>query len=68
MQLFLKILNAMANSVDPDQTASSCHFVRNFGVQNFRIFSIYRSLHKGWSVDWSVGPSVCEVIYCYRFL
>ena len=41
MQLFLKILLGMANSVDPDQTAQEqsdlglhclliCHFVRNF--------------------------------------
>ena len=42
----------MANSVDPDQTAllgavlcgsalSACHFVRHFGIQNFRTFTIY---------------------------
>ena len=46
---FLKILSGMANSVDPDQTAPSglirvitvcmCHFVRQFGVQNFRTFT-----------------------------
>ena len=45
MQLYLKILSGMANSVDLDQTAPLiwvctvciCHFVNNFGVQNFRI-------------------------------
>ena len=54
MQLFLKILSGMANSVDPDQTAPSvrssliwictvclCHFVRHFGVRNFRTFIVY---------------------------
>ena len=52
MQLFLKILSGKANSVDPDQWRSSlislirvytvciCHFVRHFGVQNFRIFTV----------------------------
>ena len=42
MQLFLKILSGMANSVDPDQTAPCliwvytvciCHFVRNLRKQ-----------------------------------
>ena len=51
MQLFLKILDRMANSVDSDQTAPSgsdlvyavymCHFVRNFDVRNFRIFTVH---------------------------
>ena len=47
MQQFLKIPSGMENSVDPDQTAPSgvctvciCHFVRHFGVQNFRTFTI----------------------------
>ena len=52
MQLFLKILSGIANSVDPDQTAPSgavwsgsalfalYHFVRNFGVRNFRTFTV----------------------------
>ena len=54
MQFFLKILGAMANSVDPDQTAPSgavlsmstqfacAIFVRSFGVQTFRKFTIPR--------------------------
>ena len=44
---FLKILSGMANSVDPDQTApiwvyTVCkfHYVRHFGVQNFKIFTV----------------------------
>ena len=53
MHLFLNILNGMANSVDPDQTAPSgssliwvctvciSHYIRNFGVQNFRIFTVF---------------------------
>ena len=52
MQLFLKILSGMANSVDPHQTAPRssliwvctvcmCHFVRNFGVRIFRTFTVY---------------------------
>ena len=41
MQLFLKILNGIANSVDPDQTVCICNFVRHFGVQNFRTFTEY---------------------------
>ena len=49
MQLFLKTLSGIANSVDPDQTASSliwvctvciCHFLRHFGVPNFRTFTL----------------------------
>ena len=46
MQLVLKIISGVANSVDPDQTAETdrrkclicvstvfkCHFIRNFGV------------------------------------
>ena len=51
MQLFLKILSGMVNSVDPDQTAPRSslirvytvfiyNFVRNFGVRNFRTFTI----------------------------
>ena len=46
VQLFLKILSGMANIVDPDQSAPSvctvciCHFVRNFGVQNFGTFTV----------------------------
>ena len=47
MQLFLKILSGMANSVDPDlkeQFDLGLQFahanVRNFGVQNFSTFSI----------------------------
>ena len=50
MQLFLPILSGMVKCVDPDQTASSreviwvctaclCHFVRNFGVCNFRTYT-----------------------------
>ena len=34
------MLSVMANSVDPDETASSDHFVRHFGVQNFRTSTI----------------------------
>ena len=34
----------MANSVDPDQTAPEgaciCHYVRHFGVRNFRTFTV----------------------------
>ena len=45
----VKILSGIANIVDPDQTAISgavctvcrCHFVGNFGVQNFRTFIEY---------------------------
>ena len=51
MQLFLEIISAMANSVDPDQTAPrssliwvctvcTCHFVRTFGVQIFRTLTV----------------------------
>ena len=60
MQLFLKILTGMANSVDPDQTAprssliwvcTVCisHFVRNFGVQIFRSFTYYSIYTKMWA-------------------
>ena len=55
--LRIKILSGMANSVDPDQTAprssliwvcTVCmyHFVRHFGVRNFRtlIYRNYKSL------------------------
>ena len=69
LQLFLKILSGisgMANSVDLDQTApiirSSliwvhtvciCHFVRHFGVRNFRAFTImYMS---GFDTEVTVG-------------
>ena len=44
--MFLKLLSGMADSVEPDLTAPLvcticiCHFVRNFGVQNFRTFTI----------------------------
>ena len=49
-QLFLKRPGGMVNSVDPNQTAPiwvctvciSC-FVRNFGVQNFRTFTVYHN-------------------------
>ena len=40
MQLFLETASEMANSADPDQTAPSSHFVRNFGLKNFRTFTI----------------------------
>ena len=51
MQWFLKILKGMANSVNSDQIAPLgavwsgtafciCYFVRNFGVQNFRTFTV----------------------------
>ena len=45
MQLFLKILSRMANSVDPDWTDLGLHclhitFFRHFGVANFRTFTI----------------------------
>ena len=42
MQLFLKIFSGMANSIDLDQTVPflSPPFVRNFGVGNFRTFTI----------------------------
>ena len=44
MQLFLKMLSGMANSVDPDQQSDlglhCLHFIRNFGVLNFRTFTI----------------------------
>ena len=45
MQWFLKIPSGIANSVDPDQTAPVFigHFVRNFGEQNVRTFSIIKS-------------------------
>ena len=50
MQLFLKLLSGMANSVVPDQTALEgayavciCHFVRNLGVQNFITFTISKT-------------------------
>ena len=43
IQMLLKILSGKANKIDPDQTAliwvctvCTCHFVRNFGVRNFR--------------------------------
>ena len=57
MHLLLKILSGMANSVDPDQTAPAgavrsgsatvciCHFVRYFGVQDFRIFTVLAFAH-----------------------
>ena len=55
MQLFLRILSGIAKSVDPDQsslirvgTVCICHFVRNFGVQNFRTFAIYFYLCQGF--------------------
>ena len=51
IQLFLKILSEMANSVDPDQTAvwsgstvCICNFVRHFGVQNFKALTVSMSL------------------------
>ena len=46
MHMLLKILSGMANSVDPDQTAPSdctvciCHFVRHFGIRNFKTFTV----------------------------
>ena len=49
MHLSLKMLSGMANSVDPYQTAPSGSgyalfaygtFVGNFGVQNFRTFTL----------------------------
>ena len=47
MQVFLKILSGEVNSVDPDQTAliwvctvCICCFIGNFGIQNFRIFTV----------------------------
>ena len=58
MQLFFKIRNGIANSVDPDQTAPLgllhqeqsdlctvciCHFVRNFEVPNLG-YLLYISL------------------------
>ena len=51
---FLKLHSGVANSADPDQTAPEassliwvyticiCHLVRNFGVQNFRTFTVER--------------------------
>ena len=57
MQLLLKICSGLANSVDPDQTAPSravrsgsalfaykCHFVGNFGVQNFRPYTVFLTI------------------------
>ena len=39
------VLGGMGNSVDTDQTAPEgvclSHFVRNFGVQNFRSCTVY---------------------------
>ena len=49
---FTKYLRAMANSVDPDQTAPSgsgshiciSHFIRKVGVHKLRPITIYRSV------------------------
>ena len=56
MQLFLKIPSGMANSVAPDQTAPegfctvcTCHFVKNFGLWNFRTFTV-SSKGYGWNL------------------
>ena len=60
MQIFLKILDGMANNVDLDQTAPRrsliwvytvciCHFFRIFGVRNFMTFTVlifFIFLHK----------------------
>ena len=54
MQLQL-VISGVTNSVYPDETAPSeqsdlglyrldMHFVRNFGLQNFRIFTVYRNV------------------------
>ena len=63
MQLLLKILIGMPNNADPDQTARSsliwvstvclCRFIRQFGVQNFRIFTIF-TVHRGHVVSFPV--------------
>ena len=60
MRMFLNVLSGMANSVDPDQTRlllheqsdlglhCICHFVRNFGVRNFRTFTVRHNCPKYW--------------------
>ena len=41
MQLFFKTLSRMANSIDPDLGLLCIgHFVKNFGVRNFRTFTV----------------------------
>ena len=45
MQLFLKIISGLVNSVDPDQTAPSLHCLhlqicQDLDVQNFRTFTV----------------------------
>ena len=49
MELFLKILSGMVNSLDSIQTAASwvgtvciCYFIRFLGLRNFRIFTAVR--------------------------
>ena len=65
MQLFLKILSGMADHVDPDQRSSLiwigsvciCHFVRHFGVRNFRTFTVFSGVGGGgggWGEIWLV--------------
>ena len=68
MQVSLKMLSGMANSVDPDQTApwSSliwvctvciCHFVTYLSVCNFRTFTMYTAVY-----TFSIGPERPEQI------
>ena len=42
VQLFLAILSGTTNSIDPDLGLHCLHmsFVRHFGVQNFRTFTV----------------------------
>ena len=73
MPLFLKILSGMANSVSPRVcTICLCHFVRNFGVWNFRTFTVNHILQKRAYPKHSscfnkmsvLGMHVFVVLYC----
>ena len=78
MQLFLKILSGMANSVDPNQTAPSgavysgsvlfayiciCHFVRHFAVSKFYdIHCMLWVLISEVSLAYNLRMKLCQVL------
>ena len=66
MQLLLIIFSGVANRIDREQsdTVCICHFVRNFGVLNFRTFTITFSVTPGFNVILKTNKK-CSAISIY---
>ena len=62
--LKVKMFRGIVNSLGSDQSGLcllfSCHFVRNFGVRNFRTFTVIVGLH-------CLHVLFCQKLWCTKF-